>query len=65
MEKLKETIQAERFDECVAELSPEAQAFFDFAVEEIQASMANGGGEKSAKALLFAICKLDKPFVLA
>jgi hypothetical protein len=50
----KESIQAENFDTCVAELSEPAQAFFDLMVRELAAGLANGGGEKSAKAIMWA-----------
>jgi hypothetical protein len=56
-----ESIQAARFDECVAELSPEAQRFFAFAVREISNGLSKGGGVVSAKAFLYVIARLDKP----
>ena len=45
------TKQADQFDQCFAELSQEAQAYFTAQLEYIAAEMATGGGEKSAKAL--------------
>ena len=50
-----ETIQAEQFDECFRELSPEAQDYFKWAIAKIMDNLATGAGEKSAKALLVAI----------
>lgn len=55
MAELKEAIQAQRFDECVAELSKDAQEYFALAVKTLSNAMGKGAGEKSAKALLYAI----------
>ena len=52
------TTRAAQFDECVAELSPEAQYYFFYAIKKIADNMADGGGEKSAKELLFQIAKV-------
>lgn len=52
-----ETIQAEQFDECLPELSKEAQEFLLWAVDKIRNELANGAGERSAKALLIAMAK--------
>lgn len=52
-----ETVQAEQFDECLPELSKEAQEFLLWAVDKIKMNLANGAGEKSAKALLVAMAK--------
>ena len=55
-----ETIQAEQFDECFRELSPEAQDYFKWAIAKIMDNLATGAGEKSAKALLVAIAANGK-----
>jgi hypothetical protein len=47
------TLRAARFDECYSELSEEAQRYLSAQVNFIAKNMANGGGEKSAKALLY------------
>jgi hypothetical protein len=57
-----ESIQAARFDECVAELSPEAQDYFKFAVKRIADGLAAGGGVISAKALLYALAYSGKNY---
>ena len=59
-----ESIQAARFDECVAELSQDAQKYFLFAVRTISQGLAAGAGETSAKALLYVIARLDKPLYI-
>jgi hypothetical protein len=59
----KESTQASRFDECVAELSPESQEYFRWAVKTISESLVkHSGGEMCAKAILYAICERDKSF---
>ena len=49
------TTRSTRFDECVAELSPATRGFFRQAVLEITEQLANGGGEMSAKEVLYQL----------
>jgi len=49
------TLRSQRFDECVAELSPLAQDFFALAVIDITKQLANGGGAMSAKEILYQL----------
>lgn len=56
------TTQSNRFDECVAELSDDAQEFFGYAVDLLSKSMVNGGGKMSAKSLLYAIAQESQKY---
>ena len=49
------TIQAERFDQCVSELSNDAQKYFAAQVARVSEQLGRGAGTKSAKALLYQL----------
>ena len=49
------TVQANKFDQCVSELSPEAQDWFAEKVDYISNRLGKGAGIKSAKSLLFQL----------
>ena len=49
------TVQADRFDECVSELSQDAQNYFAEQVTQVSQALGRGAGIKSAKALMFQL----------
>ena len=49
------TLQADRFDECVSELSQDAQKYFAVQVVAVSEQLGRGAGTKSAKALLYQL----------
>jgi len=50
-------IRADQFDECVSELSEEAQEFFAQAVADIANQLSGHAGVMSAKELIFQLMK--------